>query len=196
MRETPFDETLFLDTDTYINSDLTGLFQLLNSYDLGIAHDPSYNTHLLSSVPESFPEYNTGVLLYDNNSEVDELMKAWNDYYDQMDDEHNSKDQPAFRRALYHSEVDYITLTREWNCFYNFPGYIAEPPKILHGRIPSPKRAARIHNDSGIYRRTWFRLQSMQSKTYFPGYLKMVLTSIEENGIRETYHKIKSSVLD
>lgn len=194
MEKSPFEKTLFLDTDTYVNSDPSELYKLLDAYDIGIAHDPSHNIHTLSSVPESFPEYNTGVLLYKDNSAVSELMETWNEFYVEMGNEYNSKDQPAFRRALYHTEIEFVTITREWNCFYNFPGYIAEPPKILHGRVPSPERAAGILSESGIYRRTWFRLQSIQSKTYIPGYLRIVLTSLKENGIRTTYQKIKSEL--
>lgn len=195
MKETPFDKTLFLDTDTYVNSDLSELYKLLETYDVGIAHDPSHNKHTLSSVPGSFPEYNTGVLLYNDNSTVSELMETWNEYYTEMGSEYNSKDQPAFRRALYHNEVKFVTITREWNCFYNFPGYIAEPPKILHGRIPSPERAASILGESGVYRRTWFRLQLLQSNTYIPGHVRIVLTSLKENGIRRTVKKIKSELM-
>lgn len=194
MRESPFEKTLFLDTDTHINSDISGIYEILEKYDIGIAHDPSHNTHTIPSVPESFPEYNTGVILYKNNQRVSNLLEAWDDFYMGMGNEYNSKDQPAFRRALYQTDIEFVTITREWNCFYNFPGYIAEPPKILHGRIPSPERAAGILDQPGVYRRTWFRLQSIQSRTYIPGYIRIIHTSLKENGIVKTYKKIKSEI--
>src|SRR6266404_4569779 len=39
LKASPFEHTLFLDTDTFVWSDLTDLFSLLGNFDLAVAHD-------------------------------------------------------------------------------------------------------------------------------------------------------------
>src|SRR5262245_17176068 len=40
IRRLPFDQTIFLDTDTYVTANIDELFDLLNRFDVAAAHAP------------------------------------------------------------------------------------------------------------------------------------------------------------
>ena len=71
MYQSPYDKTLFLDTDTYINHNLDDMFVILDKYDMALAHDFSRKrNYVAAAIPEynalpyAFSEFNTGVFLY------------------------------------------------------------------------------------------------------------------------------------
>ena len=68
MRESPYDRTLFIDADTYVLEPVPELFTLLDHFDCAATHEEYLNTdwygkYSRPDVPESFPEFNTGILL-------------------------------------------------------------------------------------------------------------------------------------
>src|SRR5437868_8197397 len=64
----PYERVIFVDTDTYVASDLAGLFDVLDVFDLAVAHDVTRgNDYGTQIVPRSFCEYNTGVIAFRNN---------------------------------------------------------------------------------------------------------------------------------
>lgn len=168
--QSPYRETLFLDTDTYICGDLFELFPLLQSFDFAAAHAPSrlYYEHgpYPSDLPESFPEMNTGVLLYQSDApNVQGFLKQWLDCYRKMRRiDGVDRDQISFREVLFGSELRVATLPSEYNCRFNFPVYLDGPAKILHGRHPTlnEKEIERIINrngevhEEGIHRRVFY----------------------------------------
>ncbi|MFC7071241.1 hypothetical protein [Halobaculum lipolyticum] len=186
MKRTPFDRTLFLDTDTWVTTDIADIFSLLDNCALAVAHDPVHGERELAGVPSAFPEFNTGVLLYRNDPPVREFFDSWLRTFDEDTEDRISLDQPAFRKALFESDLRYVTLTREWNCRYNQNGMIAGEPRILHGRLPHPRKAERALKPGSVYRRTWFRLQSLRSRRYLPYYGKVAYRKLKRDGIRET----------
>lgn len=42
MSKSPFDETIFLDTDTFVCREITDLFDLLSRFDMAVAHAPAH----------------------------------------------------------------------------------------------------------------------------------------------------------
>ncbi|MCU4754409.1 hypothetical protein OB919_20955 [Halobacteria archaeon AArc-curdl1] len=76
LADTPFDCTLFLDTDTYVTDDVSELFTILDEHDVSAAHAPlGISTEL--DVPESYPEFNTGVIAYRQTEAVREMISTW-----------------------------------------------------------------------------------------------------------------------
>jgi hypothetical protein len=130
----PYDRTIFLDTDTYLTSDVSEVFELLDEFDLAVAHNPSRN-QWNDDVPKSFPQHNTGVIAFRKNGRSDELFEQWKEIYFSGPTEKDQWDQPAFRKALYRSEVRFTVLTPEYNCRFNYPGQLNGRAKIIHGRL-------------------------------------------------------------
>lgn len=116
--DTPYEETLYLDSDTIVVSAVTALFDLLDQFDIAIAIEPKPKKLLYPTrVPESFPEYNTGVFPYRKNEAVCSLIKNWHAIYSHQiaDVPYTTHDQPAFREALYHATVRFATLPNQYN---------------------------------------------------------------------------------
>ena len=131
IRLSPFERTVYLDTDVYVDSEFNELFTLLDNFDLAASFNPNRDLDTRDlDVPESFPEYNTGVLVYDTTAVAD-LFERWANRYQ---DEH-AHDQPSFRAVVYDSDVRMATLTREYNCLIRYPGKVVKPVKLFHGRL-------------------------------------------------------------
>ncbi len=154
--------TLFLDSDTYVCSDLDDLFALLEVFDLAAVHAPTRAMHEVDGVPDSFPELNSGVILFRRCAAVDALFSKWAGLFARNLDRlqrdeirwlrpaheqvHVLGDQGAFREALCRSEVRIATLPPEYNCRFTTPGFVDGPVKILHGRgVDLSEVAARIN---------------------------------------------------
>lgn len=134
LESTPYERTLYLDTDTYVDSDASELFELLDRFDIGAAYNHNREAVPLDTVPRSFPEYNTGVVIYENNERVQALFDRWKELYRAKMDEH-PHDQPTFREALYESDVRVATLPTEYNCLVRYPGHVRNKVKIFHSRL-------------------------------------------------------------
>jgi hypothetical protein len=139
LRQTPYQQTIFLDTDTHVCSDVSELFDLLNTFDLAVAHAPNRlyfdEGAYPSDLPASFPEFNTGVLVYNSERDaVQSLLDAWRDRYLEMKQLGADRDQISFREVLYESNVSFTTLTPEYNCRFSFPLFLDGRAKILHAR--------------------------------------------------------------
>lgn len=143
MYASPYDYTLFIDTDTYICDDFSEIFALLDNFDLGVVHAPYRESHKLE-LPDSFPEMNTGVILFKKSPKVEQFFKNWTTIYQQHIEHRQEQqkreafpDQPAFRQALYESPLRIATLPTEYNCRFIYPVSVDGKVKILHGRYPN-----------------------------------------------------------
>lgn len=146
----PYEQTLFLDSDTYVCGDLGELFTLLDAFDLAAAHAPTRAVYEVEAVPDSFPELNTGVILFRRSPAVEAVLSSWADLFsghlERLECDairwrhpadqrwHALNDQPAFREALYRSRLRVATLPPEYNCRFSAPGFVDGPVRILHGR--------------------------------------------------------------
>lgn len=132
----PYEENLFLDSDTLVTGDIGDLFELLEQSDLAAAHNPGrerWDSKLWKqidhSLPDAFPEYNAGVIVYRDTESVRELFKNWDEIYQSLGFHLN---QPAFRIALYESDITPMTLPPEYNFMIHTVGYACGPVRIFH----------------------------------------------------------------
>lgn len=131
----PFDKTLYLDSDTYLCADVSELFELLDQYDLAVARVP--NQPRVAGLPEPWHLYNCGVIVYRDTESTRGLLSNWKARYrSQLENQDRPVDQPAFAQALYHSDVRWFTLPREYNVRVPRRGTLANEVKIIHGRHP------------------------------------------------------------
>lgn len=144
---------LFLDGDTFLIDKINDLFSLLDKFELAVAHAPNRWTAKLDLVPDAFPEFNTGVLLFKRTFRVKKLLKKWKQEYKKalkQGIDFPSKDQPNFREVLYNSNVRFTTLTPEYNCRFNMGAMVSHNVKILHGRHEELSAIKNKINDSPI----------------------------------------------
>jgi hypothetical protein len=131
----PFDRTLYLDTDIYLDSDVSELFDLLDRFDIAVAHNHNREVYNPPGIPASFPEYNTGVIVYENDSRFAEFASDWADNHAEILATVETHDQPSFRKTLFESDLQIATLTPEYNCMVRYPGHVRNPIKIAHARL-------------------------------------------------------------
>ena len=139
VRHSPFDETIFLDTDTFVCADLSDVFQLLEKDDLLICHDTWRSSLDIEGIPAAFPELNTGVIAFRKTDSTDTLFKEWKKAFEKYD---KPTDQPAFRYALFNSSIRFGILPNEYN-FRTWGGNAVGGNSfvmVLHGRANSPKQ--------------------------------------------------------
>ena len=152
MYTSPYEYTLFLDTDTYICADFSEIFSLLDNFDLGAVHAPYRESYHLE-LSEGFPEMNTGVILFKKSPQVKQFFDNWTTTYQKHVEDLQATDrrkafptQPAFRQALYESQLRIATLPAEYNCRFIYPVSVDGEVKILHGRYPNLEFLAREIN--------------------------------------------------
>jgi len=122
----PFSQTLYLDADTRVKADVTPLFEILGSgYDLAIVpgqaakfvRDTDFAPNELETTLTELGTgllfyYNSGVLLWNKNDRTQELFQLWHDEWQRF---HNWDEQMALMRALWRSDVKFMTLPQCWN---------------------------------------------------------------------------------
>jgi hypothetical protein len=135
LRQSPFDRTIFLDSDTRVVAELSALFELLERFEIAAAHAPNRVTLALEEIPAAFPELNTGVIACRRSKGTDALLDRWLVEFDRLaPSQPLSMDQPSFRRALYESDVRLAILTPEFNMRFEMAGYHNDMVRVLHGR--------------------------------------------------------------
>ena len=134
LKRTPFDQTLYLDTDTYMVAPVHELFNLFPQFDLALAMASLGRLgDGVGEAPGSFPVMNTGVMVFRRCATVSALFDRWLEL-------HANKarlDQPSFREALFNSSVRFAPLTNAYNFLLDFPQTARYQVKILHGRHPN-----------------------------------------------------------
>ena len=135
MSRSPFEQTLYLDTDIYMGSNVSELFELLNKFDLGLAYNHNREAYNPPEVPDSFPEYNTGVIVYRNDENFRRFTETWEENHDEILSKAKTHDQPSFRKTLFDSDLRIATLTPEYNCMVRYPGHVRNEVKIAHSRL-------------------------------------------------------------
>jgi hypothetical protein len=117
MARSRFERTLFLDCDTLVLAPLGDMFRLLDRVDLAVAHDVRRVSALiqesgLGDIPEAFPQFNTGVLLYRATPPVRRFLADWAARYDALG---VGRDQVSFRDLMWLGDLRYHVLPPEYN---------------------------------------------------------------------------------
>lgn len=208
--KSPYRETLYLDSDTHMADDCRGLFSLLERFDLAVVHAPYRAQYQVNGVPECFPEFNTGVILFRKSDKIGSLFEMWLQIYkeDALKSltwlfpggevlyRHAPPNQPSFRRALYESGLRFASLPPEYNCRIMFPGFVHTKVKIIHGRADCFSTIEKELNRTTLPRvhlMRWGELKILESAMP-PGesILARMRWSIHHRGILQT---VKSTII-
>lgn len=146
MINTPFEKTLYMDTDTFVVSNVDDIFELLDLCDMALKPEPYGHTNLYP-VPDKylnlFSEYNTGICLFNNNKIVMEVLREWQSAIETRKYNQDYFDMPQLRNVLVNRRNRPNILPLH-EC-YNMQGL--RTYKIIHGEVKI------IHERFGIF---WF----------------------------------------
>lgn len=120
--QSPFTKSIYLDTDTFIDDDLSDLFTLLDKFDFAgvICHSRKRDKYSklineYKSIPYNFSEINSGVLAFKKNHRTSELFKNWQNFYYKYIEQTEGWDQPSLRIALWITSLKQYILPVEYN---------------------------------------------------------------------------------
>ena len=155
----PFDVTLYLDTDTVVHGNLDFGFEMAQEYGLACCIAPASSCYLAEPnemrklIHKDLPQLNTGVIFFDKNNGMLELpgsvgfeLRNWvGDYYGwgvpevfyrwkelvgKFPESSAKNDQIAFSEAVYESLNPFI-LPRTWNLRRK----VRYESGVIHGEI-------------------------------------------------------------
>ncbi|MGF1481368.1 MAG: hypothetical protein ACFB4I_18115 [Cyanophyceae cyanobacterium] len=140
-QSSPYQETLFLDSDTYVCESCDSLFELLEFFDIAIAPDPTdpfwaKSPSSLKRIKACAP-YNTGVIAFKKNQKNETLFREWLDIYQNKiinKEIHRENDQTSFMEAWLKSDAKIYVLAHSWNARTPFFITLNQSVKIIHGR--------------------------------------------------------------
>jgi len=159
LQNSPYDRTVFVDTDTWCLEQCEELFRVLDRFEFAAAHAPIRAMNFVpKGVPRCFPELNTGVLAFRRTKAVKELFAEWSRIYQDFRQRKKiNRDQLSFRKALYFSDVNLTILPPEYNLRAVFSYFVGGfgPVKIIHARGGDLDRALKVvqpaNDDPQIY---------------------------------------------
>lgn len=144
--QTPYEQTLYLDSDVRVTGSLNDLFQLLDRFDLAVAQvryrtHPNRNKKWRELIPAAFPQANCGVLLF---AKTPSMLKFFANWGHAMLEGGFRREQVPFRELLWLSDLRFTWLAPEYNSrslSYAFWPTKEPLPLILHLKpLHSPKR--------------------------------------------------------
>jgi len=139
-QDSPYERTLFLDTDTYLYESCRALFRLLDHFDICMAAAPAdMNEPLVDGKPlTGCLPYNTGVIAFKKNQRNEFLFRTWYETYEMKLREGNLRQkeghQPAFMEAWLKSESKVYVLPSIWNARVLTYVFLNGSVKIVHCR--------------------------------------------------------------
>ena len=138
MQRTRFARTLYLDCDTLVLSPLGDLFDVLDRFEMALAHDVRRASDLIregfqETTPYAFPQMNSGVLLYRRSDPVRAFLAKWARRYRAAG---VARDQIVLKDLLWQSDLRFYVLPPEFNLRRVTVLDVWEPedavPTILH----------------------------------------------------------------
>lgn len=112
-----FDRTLYLDSDTLALAPFGDLFDLLERFDLALAHDMRRASGLVQQgdrerTPYAFPQLNSGVFLYRRSTAMAAFFADWAARYRAAG---VTRDQVSLKDLLWASDIRFYVLPTEFN---------------------------------------------------------------------------------
>ena len=146
--KSPYDKTIYMDSDTFVIDNISDLYDCLNHGPLAVALDPhegslySGEYEIDQEIPKSFPEYQTGVIVYRQTPPVNEFINDWISRHRSP----NSPDQLSFRNTLYTHNINISIFPSRYNKL--MVDVANGPIKILHdnNRVLTNTSQEELHN--------------------------------------------------
>lgn len=156
----PFERSLFFDTDTYLCKDPRPVFDLLMHVDIAASHGPYDNCFPCAKGIRlrAFLPLNTGVIGFRKCEACKQLFQRWHDIYATKIDSNTLRpaenDQTSFAEALLDSRARWCTLPVNFNARTPFLFAVRGNVWVLHDRSRDLDAVERsINKSEGI--RVW-----------------------------------------
>ncbi|MGE9296158.1 MAG: hypothetical protein ACQKBV_07735 [Puniceicoccales bacterium] len=162
----PWEQTLFLDSDAYIIHSCTEIFDLLDNFDIALAHDPWRNGHDVG-VPDAFPEFNSGVIAY-NMEACRDMLKDWEaEFRKHCESDPRAPDQATLRKVMYHSRLRIAPMPMEYNFRAGLPSFAGANAavKLIHWRTNDPEGLGYQINATLDYRAIFQSVENFDGNT-------------------------------
>lgn len=126
---------LWLDSDTFMLEPVPELFEMLDRFDMVLAHAPGHVTaKTVRPIPACFPESQIGVIVMNNTPEV---QAVWRHTY-RLQIDGVVTDQAALREAVWQNkDVRFSVMPCEYDFRFQFGGQVRDRVKIIHGHAES-----------------------------------------------------------
>lgn len=176
----PYALTLFIDSDAFVCSDINPIFELASCADLACAfapvrHPPGWAD---KTIPITFPELNSGVILLKRSNLQKQFSKKWLSLYDDIYAQYGQTwDQATFRSVVWDfmqkKRLRFLHLSDEANLRTPKPWIAGRgmPVQIVHGRIPENEIQAFVNylnSDIDRFRSSSQWLQLNPSTSIYP----------------------------
>lgn len=135
MGESPFEETLFLDTDTFVARDPLPLFGLLKHYDVCVPFGGAQFNH--PGGLDHQARACSGMILYRNTEAVRDVFRRWDEEYAAEAERlgySGQADERSLTIALAESRLRLGVLPPYVHLNVGTPSVFLSPPIVLHGR--------------------------------------------------------------
>jgi hypothetical protein len=174
IRRSPFERTIYLDSDTFVVDEIAHLLRLLDHYDIAVAYAQAYRGLSDPDVPQAFYEFNTGVLAWRTSARMTAFLRSWQDTYVAWLTEEpfvgagkasrsRRADQPAFRRCAWQHGLRLFVLAPEYNLRLGYPATVVDRVRVIHGDHHDHEALAGRINDRELPR-TWPPPLSLRAK--------------------------------
>jgi hypothetical protein len=135
--DAPLDRAIFLDTDTYVVSDLTDVFEVLDRCDLGATLDTRRGwDYSLPGLPKAFSEFTTGMVAFNINERTRAFFAQWRANFEKIKPLLSvpNADQPSFRLTLYESDLRCASIPSEYHFVADTVNYVMWDARMIHAR--------------------------------------------------------------
>lgn len=155
----PFDATIFVDTDTIFAAPMLEVFDLLNRFEIAVVDDPYLSGR--EDIPSCFAHMNTGLIAYRNSQRVRSFFTKWLQAYEEdyaaSEDKEHEHDQGSFQSMLYHSDLRLYILPVEYNFRLTSPqmARVWARIKMIHARHPRLQELSEELNKEWQVRVVW-----------------------------------------
>lgn len=147
--ESPYENTLYLDSDTVVMMDITDMFEVLKRFDVGFVHDYARKRDNYckikeyADIPYSFSEVNGGIMSFNNSDNTKEFLSLWQKKFYEYKNATNGWDQVSLRIALWQSNVRIHHYPIEYNVR---PSSIRDKVKRNHAQLGESHLEPRIYH--------------------------------------------------
>ena len=130
MKESPYEKTIFLDSEVKVEEDFSEIFEVLEDFQMAFSF--KNGTIQGESMYGMDMSYNTGVIAYRDDEVVQNFFSDWLEAYRKEREEYH--DQTSFFNSIVKSDVRYITLPFEYNYRLQYSCLAHGEIKIFHFR--------------------------------------------------------------
>ena len=136
----PYETSLYLDTDTVVLQDLEFGFEMAERHGMAVCLAPFYCASRWGI--EDIPEYNTGVIFFKKTAAVKSVFDRW-----QQIAHHYPNDQAGFAKAIYDLGFNPFVLPMNYNYRYDYHRglFLCGKIKVWHSREAIPDEVFKEH---------------------------------------------------